>query len=601
MQRLILTTALLAIFAAAPAQQSQTGPVKTYDVLAAQMREGENMTAKGDADGIAAYRIVPRAHVPFAQQAVSQRRAAGNRVTSRPYYRVRMALPIPSCYTPTEQGEHAGLDWGVYTHLHSGALEVLPNGDLLAIYFSTPIGKAEADTCTTFVQARRRYGSDEWDMPELFFATRGGNDQSALLFNDNGTIWFFGGGRDMTDYVPFRICRSTDNGRSWTFSVPQMDKKLERYTAQPISNAFRNSRGEMFVALDGKGGESFLLRSKDNGVTWHDMGGRTSSRHSTIVPLDDKGTLLSAGGKNNSVDGWNPQNISHDWGATWESPTRGIMPQYGTAQRPCMIRLKSGALCMVADSYMHKKKIAPPAGWDNGNDCFAAISRDNGKTWTMRRLPVALPQHHRTQHPSLGYVTLRQGQDGMIHVLTTTNYPGLEIEFNEAWVMQGDTGAPEATHLTPDCLDSSPEGRNATLSPMTASGTYVANGTKVTRYANGKKQHEVTYRNGRRTGTETLWRQDGTIEWKWERDLKTNRGLWTQYWPNGKKRVESSWLLYTSPRDLPGTPLVGAIADGVASHYDREGNLVAQYKFKNGVEEGTETIEQGAGIKNEGK
>ena len=55
MQRLILTTALLATFAAAPAQQSQTGPVKTYDVLAAQMREGENMTAKGDADGIAAY------------------------------------------------------------------------------------------------------------------------------------------------------------------------------------------------------------------------------------------------------------------------------------------------------------------------------------------------------------------------------------------------------------------------------------------------------------------------------------------------------------------------------------------------------------------
>ena len=71
--------------------------------------------------------------------------------------------------------------------------------------------------------------------------------------------------------------------------------------------------------------------------------------------------------------------------------------------------------------------------------------------------------------------------------------------------------------------------------------------------------------------------------------------------PNGKKRVESSWLLYTSPRDLPGTPLVGAIADGVASHYDREGNLVAQYKFKNGVEEGIETIGQGAGIKNEGK
>ena len=92
-------------------------------------------------------------------------------------------------------------------------------------------------------------------MPELLFNTVGGNDQSALLFTDNDTVWFFGGGRDMTDYVPFRICKSTDNGATWTFSVPQMDKKLERYTAQPISNAFRNKAGELFVAIDGNGSE----------------------------------------------------------------------------------------------------------------------------------------------------------------------------------------------------------------------------------------------------------------------------------------------------------------------------------------------------------
>ena len=86
-------------------------------------------------------------------------------------------------------------------------------------------------------------------MPELLFTTQGGNDQSALLFTDKDTLWFFGGGRGMTDYVPFRIMMTTDNGATWTFSVPLMDRKLERYTAQPISNAFRNKKGELFVAI----------------------------------------------------------------------------------------------------------------------------------------------------------------------------------------------------------------------------------------------------------------------------------------------------------------------------------------------------------------
>ena len=594
------TSTVILLAAAHLVAMAQGVPQRTYDVVAAGMTAGTYMAARPSTDGQALFSLVPRKVTPFAQQAVSQTRAEGS-VTAAPYFNVRMALPIPSCYTPTEQGVKAGLDWGVYAHLHSGALEVCPNGDLLAVYFSTPIGKAEADTATTFVQARRRYGSDEWDMPELFFATRGGNDQSALLFADNDTLWFFGGGRDMTDCVPFRICRSTDNGATWTFYVPQIDKPMQRYTAQPVSNAFRNGKGEMFVILDGQGAESFVMRSRDGGVTWHDMGGRTSSRHSTIVPLDDKGTLLSAGGKNNAIDGWNPLNVSHDWGATWSEGTKGFIPPTGTAQRPCMIRLKSGALCLVSDSYMHKKKIAPPAGWDMGNDCFAAISHDNGKTWVKRRIPVALPQHHRVQHPSLGYVTLRQGNDGMIHVLTTTNYPGLEIEFNEQWVMQGDTPVTDVTHDTPDCLDTAAEKRNAALSPFSENGAYVADGTKTTLYPDGKKMHEVTYRNGRRTGTETFWRNDGTMEWQWHRDLKTERGVWTQYWENGKKRVESNWLLRTAPRDLPGTPLNGCIADGPARHYDRSGALTATYIFHNGVLEGTEGLEKGAGIKNEGK
>ena len=87
------------------------------------------------------------------------------------------------------------------------------------------------------------------------------------------------------------------------------------------------------------------------------MGGRTSSRHSTILPLDDKGTLLAAAGKNDSIDGWNLQNISQDWGKTWESPTKTPFPKLSSVQRPNMVRLKSGALLLVGDSYNFRKKL----------------------------------------------------------------------------------------------------------------------------------------------------------------------------------------------------------------------------------------------------
>lgn len=568
----------ISLFAAAwVSAQNVSFPQRTYDIIGAGITAGKHMTATGDSAGQATYVIKERGKVPFTQQCVRQTKpqaVTDSRTLATPYFNVRMALPIPASYTPTEQGRTVGLDWGVYTHMHSAGMEVLPNGDVLAVYFSTPMGKAEADTATTFVQCRRRYGSDEWDMPELLFTTCGGNDQSALLFTDNDTLWFFGGGRDMTDYVPFRIMKSTDNGATWTFSVPILDKPLTRYTAQPISNAFRNNRGELFVALDGEGGESLLLRSKDGGVHWQDMGGRTGSRHSTIVMLDDEGTLLSLGGKNTNVNGWNAQNISHDWGATWETPAASPFPPLGTAQRPCVIRLQSGALCMVGDSYMHKKKIAPPKGWKHGNECYVALSLDNGKTWKIRTIPVTLPQHHRLDHPSLGYCTLRQGKDGLIHILTTTNYPGLEIEFNEAW-------------LTSDVpLEGADMDPQRYITPLAKSGYYCLNGTFTDKFPDGKVRHVVTYKDGRRVGVETLYRPDGTKEWEWTRE--NDRGRWSIFKANGKYDRISRWNLRPEPRDFPGIRLNGAVADGDTWEYDNVGMQIESYRFHDGVLDGTQ-------------
>jgi hypothetical protein len=159
--------------------------------------------------------------IPFTQSAVKQSSepARLGPDSKQPYFTVRFALPIPPENATNNAGELVGLDPQVFTHNHSPGFEILPNGDALAIYFSTPPGKAEADVSTSFVQARLRYGSEDWDLPELFFKTENFNDQSGLLWNDGGKIRFFGGGREISDAIPFRQATSTDNGATWAFAT----------------------------------------------------------------------------------------------------------------------------------------------------------------------------------------------------------------------------------------------------------------------------------------------------------------------------------------------------------------------------------------------
>ena len=145
-------------------------------------------------------------------------------------------------------------------------------------------------------------------------------------------------GRGISDYLPFLIATSDDYGSNWTFSVPQLEMPMKNAFPQPICNAFCDPKGNIYIPTDGEGASSLLWKSEDNGITWNDMGGRTNTRHSTIIPLDDNGTLLSAGGKNNGINRWNLQKILHDWGATWDEPTPSVYHQLSTAQRPNMIR-----------------------------------------------------------------------------------------------------------------------------------------------------------------------------------------------------------------------------------------------------------------------
>jgi len=526
--------------------------------------------------------------IPFVQSAVKPGPGPAQLgpTPNLPYFTVRFALPIPPENLTNNFATLTGLDPQVFTHNHSPGFEILPNGDALAIYFSTPPGKAEADASTSFVQARLRYGAEDWDLPELFFKTENYNDQSGLLWNDHGTLRFFGGGRNLSDWVPFKMATSTDNGATWTFSIPQLNQPAKSFEAQPITSAFRGGDGAIYFAMDGNGAHSFLWRSADDGVHWRQMDGRTGGRHSVIVPLDGRGDLLAIGGKNASVNGWSPENTSTNFGASWSTSTASPFPPLGSAQRPSLIKLADGNLFFVSDAYLHKLMRPPPDGWKYGNGAFVALSTNNGASWRIKTLPVQLPNHERGSNGTLGYVTARQAPNGVIHFLTTETQPCLHYELNEAWIWSdvGDLAPENSGGHVEHFLDKFPNGktRSRWSARICPNGRYLLYGQEIDYYETGAKQHEVAYWNGRKTGEETFWSPDGTKLWNWAHDLKHNRGVWTRYWPNGKTMFESTWNTKPTARDL-NRSFFGLIADGPAKQWNEDGALKFSGNFSKGI------------------
>ena len=567
-------------------------PIELVRVAATGFKVG---TVGSIHDGTKTLRLVidaPNSSVlPFNQSAVIQSTAQARQGPDPkiPYFTVRFALPIPPDNDTNSTGPLTGMDASVFSHNHSPGFEILPNGDALAIYFSTPPGQSESAPSTTFVQARLRYGAEEWDPPELFFDTVGFNDQSGLLWTDGNTIRFFGGGRGASAWMPFKMAASTNNGATWTLSLPLLDQPATNFSAQPITSAFRAPDGAMYFAMDGAKSTSFLWRSRDDGVHWHDMGGRTSGRHSTIVPLNGKGDLLSIGGKNSDVEGWSPENTSSNWGATWSAAVASPFPALGSNQRPSLIRLANGHLCFVSDSY-NRKTGKSTEGWKYRQGCIVAISKDNGKTWHIKRLSVELPHEKDRKNGTLGYATVRQAPNGVIHVLATMTNPCLHYEFNEAWVFSdaGDV-MPETTGgRIRKYRENYPSGaRHAIWSArICPHGRYLLEGKETTYYENGRKEHEVTYTSGCKTGVETFWAQDGTKLWSWIHHPEKNASTWIHYWDNGRKRIESNWNTKPRARDLDRS-FFGLVANGPTHQWNRDGSPARAYSFTNGCLAGT--------------
>lgn len=322
---------------------------------------------------------------------------------------------------------------------HSPSITECPNGDLLAVWFST-IG--ETDLTTSNAASRLRFGAREWEIASPFWDAQDVNDHAPKIWWDGDkTIFHFVEARQHGDNL---VRRSTDNGVTWSKA------EVLRPHGESSGNPIRTRDGLIAIPYD----NSSLVVSRDNGWTWQSRGrdlrdsdgvrpGNSgpciAGIHAPIVELAD-GRLMAFGRlspedpKQKIFDLKMPASYSKDLGETWEWQTSEF-PVVSNTQRPVLLRLKEGPilLCSFTDQARTPAKerqglvFKSKNGEFKGVGLYAAVSYDEGKTWPDRRLIAA---DGKTNADINGYLAITQTRDNRIQLITSQNH----YVFNLAWI-----------------------------------------------------------------------------------------------------------------------------------------------------------------------
>ncbi|MDQ5978239.1 MAG: hypothetical protein QG602_1213, partial [Verrucomicrobiota bacterium] len=219
-----------------------------------------------------------------------------------------------------------------------------------------------------------------------------------------------------------------------------------------------------------------------------------------------------------------------------------------SGQRPSILRLASGRLFMCGDFYPSKRITKAASIKEEGS--YVALSDDDGETWRIKKLPGNYSVKRNA--PSIGYSVARQAPNGLIHLVTSSNHPGLHYELNEAWILGDETFADDdpamnrsrATTITGVTAhrENFPDGtpRLTWSSGRADDGRILLHGAETWFYPGGAKQREATYRLGVKTGRETCWSLTGAKESEWDH-RPDGTSLWRTWWSDGSLRSESTW------------------------------------------------------------
>jgi len=301
---------------------------------------------------------------------------------------------------------------------HFGAITVCPNGDVLAVWYTTD--QEEGRECAQ-AACRLRAGSTQFDPPSFFFGTPDCNTHAPVLLSDGKKLYHFftqsfAGWDDSADCLR----TSDDSGATWSKPRIILTREDPRRMSQPCS-AFVAKNGKLVLAVDGDFGhrDERIMTSDDGGKTWIVGTGdllKAAGKyaiHPAVVQRDDGAYLAFLRGPDPM-----PAFASKDEGDTWE-PVSTPFPGISVGQKAAALKLASGTLLLV--SFDNKKQLGL-------GGAYAALSFDDGKTW---------PHVRKVEGPS-GYMSLAQAPNGLIyHLGPSGGAPVRCVAYNEAWLKEG--------------------------------------------------------------------------------------------------------------------------------------------------------------------
>ncbi|MFD1629279.1 SUMF1/EgtB/PvdO family nonheme iron enzyme [Pseudopedobacter beijingensis] len=401
----------------------------------------------------------PMVRVRGKRENISQKKVKWDTPSEKAYFKE----PIPYVNTPDHDSKVP-----FFNHNHCPAITWCPNGDLLAIWFSTD---DEFGREMTILSSRLPMGKNEWTKAEEFYKVPDRNMTGSSLFYDNasGVIYHMNGVEAAGWWRNLAIVQreSRDNGATWTkgrLVSPEHD-----LGNQVIAGMFKTKENYLIQPSDATpdmDGGSIIHLSRDNGKTWVNpkpiekpnfvdggSGKAIAGIHAGVVQL--KNGDLMALGRTNSFTNKNgdkkmPMSISSDWGQTWRYFATDL-PFIGGGQRLVLMRLNEGPLLLVSftsnSHYWDDKKWGMEfninGGKKYGYGMYAALSYDEGKTWEKKKLLTdgkeryldggAWTGHFFTssfQAEPKGYLAVTQTPDNMIHLISSR----IHYRFNIKWI-----------------------------------------------------------------------------------------------------------------------------------------------------------------------
>lgn len=398
---------------------------------------------------------------PLYQQNVKQaipRDVAKGPDPRKPYFRGPrnfVKIPEPS-YGPL-----------FHSHNHHSAITECPNGDLLALWYTTVTERGRE---LAVGASRLRYGEDEWEPASPCWDAPDRNDHApALWYDGEQTIYHFNALSTAATWGPLAIIMriSTDNGETWSRArliVPEHQSRN-----QVAESVFGTKEGYLVLPADatpsGSGGTALHI-SRDGGETWCDPGGTIAGIHAGVAQTDDgrliafgRGDEMTKGSSRFFPRGWEggwgarrymPMSVSEDLGKSWlYSPS--IFPPIGGGQRVVLMKLKEGPLFLASFASGGDEKRVPPVMVTDASGkrrrvegLFAVLSYDGGKTWPRIRLVTddGPPREMRSSDGRTrfvmsssaaeprGYLSVCQARNGVIHLTTSWNH----YAFNLKWL-----------------------------------------------------------------------------------------------------------------------------------------------------------------------